>query len=160
MPGFCSCAKRWTAPRWSTIWPRELEDPRDPRRITHSLPALLRASVAMIAQGWGDQSDAARLHDDPVLAIAANDRSGVGAAADALASQATFSRCLDLLSREKNRQSWRRHRWNWRRGACAPRAASRWRGSRSTSTACRCRCMANSRARRTTGMFGNASTIR
>jgi hypothetical protein len=80
-----------------------LEDPRDPRRITHSLPALLRASVAMIAQGWGDQSDAARLHDDPVLAIAANDRSGVGAAADALASQATFSRCLDLLSREKNR---------------------------------------------------------
>jgi hypothetical protein len=80
-----------------------LEDPRDPRRITHSLPALLRASVAMIAQGWGDQSDAARLHDDPVLAIAANDRSGVGAAADALASQATFSRCLDLLSRERNR---------------------------------------------------------
>jgi hypothetical protein len=81
-----------------------LEDPRDPRRITHSLPALLRASVAMIAQGWGDQSDAARLHDDPVLAIAANDRAGVGAAKDALASQATFSRCLDLLSREKNRK--------------------------------------------------------
>jgi hypothetical protein len=80
-----------------------LEDPRDPRRITHSLPALLRASVAMIAQGWGDQSDAARLHDDPVLAIAANDRAGVGAAKDALASQATFSRCLDLLSQEKNR---------------------------------------------------------
>jgi hypothetical protein len=80
-----------------------LEDPRDPHRITHSLPALLRASVAMIAQGWGDQSDAARLHDDPVLAIAANDRAGVGAAKDALASQATFSRCLDLLSQEKNR---------------------------------------------------------
>ena len=57
----------------------------------------------MIAQGWGDQSDAARLHDDPVLAIAANDRAGVGAAKDALASQATFSRCLDLLSQEKNR---------------------------------------------------------
>ena len=58
------------------------EDPRDPQRITHSLAALLRASVAMIAQGWGDQSDAARLHDDPVLAIAANDRAGVGAAED------------------------------------------------------------------------------
>ena len=36
----------------------QLEDPRDPRRVTHSLPSLLRASVAMIAQGWGDQSDA------------------------------------------------------------------------------------------------------
>jgi len=82
----------------------QLEDPRDPRRITHSLPSLLRASVAMIAQGWGDQSDAARLHDDPVLAIAANDRAGVGAAEDALASQATLSRLLDLLSQEKNRE--------------------------------------------------------
>ena len=82
----------------------QLEDPRDPRRITHSLPSLLRASVAMIAQGWGDQSDAVRLHDDPVLAIAANDRAGVGAAEDALASQATFSRLLDLLSREQNRE--------------------------------------------------------
>ena len=52
----------------------QLEDPRDPRRITHSLPSLLLASVAMIAQGWGDQGDAARLHDDPVLAIAASER--------------------------------------------------------------------------------------
>jgi hypothetical protein len=32
----------------------------------------------MIAQCWGDQSDAARLPDDPVLAIAENDRAGVG----------------------------------------------------------------------------------
>jgi hypothetical protein len=32
----------------------QLEDPRDQRRITHSLPSPLRANVAMIAQGWGD----------------------------------------------------------------------------------------------------------
>ena len=68
----------------------QLEGPRDPRRITHRLPSLLRASVAMIAQGWGDQIDASRLHDDPVLAIAAHDRASVGAAEDALASQATL----------------------------------------------------------------------
>jgi hypothetical protein len=52
----------------------------------------------------GDQSDASRLHDDPVLAISANDRAGVGAAEDALASQATFSRLLGLLSWEQNRE--------------------------------------------------------
>ena len=98
----------------------QLEDPRDPRRVTHSLTSLLRASVAMIAQGWGDQSDALRLHDDPVLAITANDRAGVR----------------------------------------APGGASGWSGSRSTSTVCRCRYMVNSRAPRTTGTFGNASTIR
>ncbi len=69
----------------------ELEDPRDPRRITHSLPSLLRASVAMIAQGWGDQSDAVRLHHDPVLAIAANDRGGVGAAEAALETPPTLA---------------------------------------------------------------------
>ena len=65
------------------------ENPRDPRRITQSLPSLLRASVAMIAEAWGDQSDTARLHDDPVLAIAANDRVGVGATEDVLVSQTT-----------------------------------------------------------------------
>ena len=83
----------------------QLEDPRDRRRVSHSLPSLLRASVAMIAQGGGDQGDAARLHDDPVLAIAANDRAGVGAAEDVRASQATFSQLLDLLNRERNREA-------------------------------------------------------
>ena len=39
-----------------------------------------------------------------MLAIAASERAGIGAAEDALASQATFSRLLDLLSREQNRE--------------------------------------------------------
>ena len=45
----------------------------------------------MIAQGWGDQSDAVRLHHDPVLAIAANDRGGVGAAEAALETPPTLA---------------------------------------------------------------------
>ena len=40
---------------------------------------------ALIAHGWGDHCGAARLHDDPVLAFAANDPAGVGAAEDTLA---------------------------------------------------------------------------
>ena len=58
----------------------------------------------MIVQYLGDQSDVAPLHDDPMLAIAANDRADVEATGDVLASQATFSRGLELLSREKNRE--------------------------------------------------------
>ena len=138
----------------------QLEDPRDPRRVTHSLPSLLRASVAMIAQGWGDQSDAVRLHDDPVLASAANDRAGVGVAEDALASQATFSRLLDLLSREQNREVLETAPLELAARVCARRGTSGWSGSPSTSMGFRCRCMANRRAPPTTGTLGNASTTR
>lgn len=45
------------------------------------------------------------LHDDPVFAITANDRAGVGGAEDARGSQATFLRFLDLLSRDTNRET-------------------------------------------------------
>jgi len=79
-----------------------LHDPRCPERVEHSLPELLRAAVAMIAQGWGDQGDAARLRDEPLLALAGSDRRGVAAAGKALASQASFSRLLDLLARPQN----------------------------------------------------------
>ena len=82
----------------------ELHDPRCPERVVHSLPELLRAAVAMIAQGWGDQGDAQRLRDDPVLALAGSDRRGVAAAGKALASQSTFSRLLDLLAQPGNRE--------------------------------------------------------
>ena len=51
----------------------QLEDPRDPRRVTHSLLALVRGSVAMIAQRWADQSNAVRLHVDSMLGSAADD---------------------------------------------------------------------------------------
>ena len=79
-----------------------LHDPRCPERVVHSLPELLREAVAMIAQGWGDQSDAQRLRDDPLLALAGSDRRGVAAAGKTLASQSTFSRLLDLLAQPAN----------------------------------------------------------
>ncbi|QGM22386.1 transposase [Spiribacter sp. 2438] len=79
-----------------------LHDPRCPERVVHSLPELLREAVAMIAQGWGDQSDAQRLRDDPLLALAGSDRRGVAAAGKTLASQSTFSRLLDLLAQPCN----------------------------------------------------------
>ena len=50
------------------------------RQDPHSASSLLRTSVAMGPQGWDDQSDAARLPDEPVQANAANDHSGVSAA--------------------------------------------------------------------------------
>ena len=50
------------------------------------MPELLRAAVAMIAQGWGDQGDAERLRDDPLLALSSSDRRGMGAAGKTQAS--------------------------------------------------------------------------
>ncbi|TQE98532.1 MAG: hypothetical protein FKY71_13350 [Spiribacter salinus] len=81
-----------------------LHDARCPERVVHSLPELLRAAVAMIAQGWGDQSDAQRLHNDPLLALSGSDRRGVGAAGKTLASQSTFSRLLDRLAQGANQE--------------------------------------------------------
>ena len=80
----------------------QLHDPRCPERVVHSLPELLREAVAMIAQGWGDQSDAQRLRDDPLLALAGSDWRGMAAAGKPLASQSTFSRLLDLLAQPAN----------------------------------------------------------
>ena len=81
---------------------QRLSDPRDRTRIEHSMAELLRASLAMIAQGWIDQADAARLRDDPLLSIAGSDRRGLGAGGKALASQASFSRLLDRLAGKDN----------------------------------------------------------
>ena len=79
-----------------------LHDPRSQELIEHTMPELLRAGITMIAQGWGDQGDAARLQDDPLLAIAGSDGRGIGAADKALASQASFSRLLDRLAHHGN----------------------------------------------------------
>lgn len=83
---------------------QRLVDPRDPNRVRHSLPELLRTSLSMMAQGWGDQGDAARLSTDPLMATCGSDERGQRAAAYPPASQATFSRLLDILSREENLQ--------------------------------------------------------
>ena len=54
-----------------------LTDPRDSYRIRHPLSELLRDSVAMIGQGWDDQSDADTLRDDPMLAYLSGRTPGV-----------------------------------------------------------------------------------
>src|SRR5437588_9431059 len=47
-----------------------LHDPRDPRRIDHSLHDLLRERIYLIAQGYADQNDARTLRHDPLLKVA------------------------------------------------------------------------------------------
>lgn len=79
-----------------------IKDPRDPDRTKHSLSELLRSLLIAQAQGWEDQSDLDLLRDDPVLAISRSDRNGVAAVEKQLASQPTFSRLLDLLSRQQH----------------------------------------------------------
>jgi hypothetical protein len=54
------------------------KDLGDSRSLTHSLASLQRNSVAVIAKGWGDPSDAARLHDELGLLIAPNAHPSIG----------------------------------------------------------------------------------
>jgi hypothetical protein len=63
-------------------------DPRDPRRIQHSLHDLFRERIYLIALGYEDGNDANTLRHDPLVKLA------VGRSPDAqpLASQSTLSR--------------------------------------------------------------------
>jgi hypothetical protein len=70
-------------------------DPRDARRIDHSLHDLLRQRVYLIAQGYADQNDATALRHDPLLKLAL----GRTPAAAPLASQATLSRWENQVTR-------------------------------------------------------------
>jgi hypothetical protein len=72
-----------------------LHDPRDPRRIDHSLQDLLRERIYLIAQGYADQNDAATLRHDPVLKLAV----GRTPSDAPLASQSTLSRLENQVSR-------------------------------------------------------------
>ncbi len=63
-------------------------DPRDPRRIEHSLPDLFRERIYLIAQGYEDAIDANSLRHDPLLKLAV----GRDPEAAPLASQSTLSR--------------------------------------------------------------------
>ena len=46
-----------------------LDDPRQPGKITHTFPELLRQRVFGLALGYADCHDAARLKDDPMLKL-------------------------------------------------------------------------------------------
>jgi len=63
-------------------------DPRDPRRIDHSLHDLIRERVYLIVQGYPDQNDAQTLRHDPLLKLAV----GRSPKEKPLASQSTLSR--------------------------------------------------------------------
>lgn len=72
-----------------------LSDGRDPEKIDHSFPEMLRQRVFSLAMGYADGNDASRLHADPVLktlcereAISGHD----------LASQPTLSRFENAAS--------------------------------------------------------------
>ena len=87
-----------------------LRDPRDPDRVTHSLVELLRTVLLMLAQGWGDHLDVARLRNDPIFRLAVSSRRGQaplrpakGRQPDGLCSQPTLSRLLGSLAAEENR---------------------------------------------------------
>ena len=66
-----------------------IADPRDPLRVVHALPDILRARVLAIACGYEDADDLDALRDDPGfrLALGKLPQSGAG-----LASQPTMSR--------------------------------------------------------------------
>ena len=88
---------------------RHLWDPRDPDRITHPFLELFRTWVLFLAQGWRDQHDAKRLHEDPILRLAVSTRRGDGPlrpaernVPDGLCSQATLSRLLYILAQPAN----------------------------------------------------------
>lgn len=65
-----------------------LRDPRDPAKVQHPLPALLRERIFLIAAGYADANDAQSLRHDPVVKVAL----GHAPADPPLAGQSTLSR--------------------------------------------------------------------
>ena len=66
-----------------------ITDPRDPMRVVHALPDILRARVLAVACGYEDADDLDALRDDPGFRLALGKLPGSGAG---LASQPTMSR--------------------------------------------------------------------
>lgn len=66
-----------------------IADPRDPMRVVHALPDILRARVLAVACGYEDADDLDALRDDPGFRLALGKLPGSGAG---LASQPTMSR--------------------------------------------------------------------
>jgi hypothetical protein len=72
-----------------------IHDPRDPRRIDHTLHDLLRQRIYTIAQGYFDQNDAHTLRHDPLLKLALGHAPGEAP----LAGQSTLSRLENAITR-------------------------------------------------------------
>ena len=65
-----------------------IADPRDPLRVVHTLPYILRARIFAICCGYEDADDLDTLRDDPGFRLALGELPGSGAG---LASQPTVS---------------------------------------------------------------------
>ena len=94
-----------------------LIDPRDQDLVIHPLVELLRTSISLIAQGWGDQDDADKLRDDPACRLAVSNRKGDSPlrspnegqfTPDGLASQPTLSRMIGTVAIDENREKTRK----------------------------------------------------
>jgi hypothetical protein len=72
-----------------------IDDPRDPRRIDHSMHDLVRERVSLIAQGYADANDANTLRHDPLLKMAVGRTPGE----TPLAGQSTLSRWENGVTR-------------------------------------------------------------
>jgi Transposase DDE domain group 1 len=72
-----------------------IHDPRDPRRIEHSMHDLVRERVYLIAQGYADANDANTLRHDPLLKLTVGRAPGEAP----LASQSTLSRWENGVTR-------------------------------------------------------------
>lgn len=90
---------------------KAVDDPRDPRKITHPQSELLATFLTLLALGWRDQDDADALRHDPLFRLSVSERSGDAPLRDdpahegdknppvpqGLASQPTLSRLLSRL---------------------------------------------------------------
>lgn len=77
---------------------KQIKDRRDPNRITHSIPDMLRERVYAIAQGYEDANDLDTLRDDSALKVACGK---LPSASDALASQPTISRLENMVDKKE-----------------------------------------------------------
>lgn len=106
---------------------KQLQDPRNPEKITHPLEELLRTLLLLEGQGWQDQDDADDLRHDPVLRLAVSLRRGIAPllppppaedpfspkTPDGLASQPTLSRLVHTLSGDANLRVLREALLDW-----------------------------------------------
>jgi hypothetical protein len=79
---------------------KRLVDPRREDRIRYQLVELLRERIYALAAGYSAQDDADRMAHDPVMKMAAWNRTGEQPLDERMASQPTQSRLIDILSRE------------------------------------------------------------
>jgi len=92
---------------------KEIDDPRDSRRIRYTATELLRERIYALAMGDPHQDDLDRLAHDAVMRMATWNRPGEDVLEERLASQPTQSRTIDWLALSGNRETLRRSLFDW-----------------------------------------------